>query len=88
MATLQELEERVSKIEQRNKSVEQDKAWETSYARRILLILFTYLSIGIYLGAIGVSNPWLSAIVPSLGFWFSTLSLPFFKKYWERYIKK
>lgn len=82
MDKLQDLEERVSKIEARNKRVEEDKAWETSFTRKIFLILFTYISIGLYLGVIKVDNPWLNAIVPSVGFLLSTLSLPFFKNYW------
>ena len=87
MSTIQELEQRVSKIEERNKKVEKDKQWEVSYTRRIILILFTYLTIGFYLDAIEISSPWLNAIVPSLAFWLSTLTMPFFKKLWERYIK-
>ena len=87
MSTLQELEHRISKIEARNKKVEKDKQWESSYTRRIILILFTYLTIGFYLNAIEVTNPWLNAIVPSLAFWLSTLTIPLFKKIWERYIK-
>ena len=34
------------------------------------------------MNAIGVNNPWLNAIIPSLGFLLSTLSLPFFKNIW------
>ena len=88
MASLSNLETRVSGIEKRNKKVELDKAWETSITRRVLLVLFTYLAIGFYLRAIGVGNPWLNAIVPSVGFLLSTLTLPVFKKFWERYIHK
>lgn len=86
MSTIQELEKRIKVIENRNKRVEQDKKWETSSTRRTLLIIFTYLAIGFYLAAINVSNPWLNAIVPALAFWLSTLTLPFFRKLWERYI--
>lgn len=76
------LEDRVIVIEQRNNRVEADKAWETSWTRRLLLTLFTYLAIGIYLWAIDVSRPWLNAIVPAVGFMLSTLTMPFFKKLW------
>ena len=88
MNTPDSLEKRVTKIEERNKRVEQDKKWETSYTRRGLLIIFTYLAIGFYMNAIEVSNSWLNAIVPSLAFWLSTLTLPLFRKLWERYIHK
>ena len=39
---LEELEERINKIEKRNKMVEGDKAWETSTLRKILIILICY----------------------------------------------
>ncbi|MBS3052443.1 MAG: hypothetical protein J4428_03680 [Candidatus Aenigmarchaeota archaeon] len=88
MSNLKELEERVEKIEERNKKVENDKAWETSYTRRILLSIFTYLAIGLYLNSINISKPWINAIVPTLGFMISTLTLPFFKKLWLKYAYK
>ena len=77
-----DLEQRIQKIEERNAEVTADKAWETSWARRLLLALFTYLAISIYLWAIGVGNPWLNGIVPTAGFMISTLTMPFFKNLW------
>jgi hypothetical protein len=88
MSEIKELEERVIKLEARNKDVEQNKAWETSLTRRILIILFTYLAIALYLKFIVGINPWVNAIVPALGFLLSTLTLPFFKNFWSRYIYK
>lgn len=82
------LEERVEKIEDRNKKVEADKAWETSITRRGLLILFTYLAIGAYLNVIYVPNPWQNAIVPAIAFLLSTLTLPFFKSLWQKHFYK
>ncbi len=76
------LEERIKRIEQRNRSVESDKAWETSVSRRVLIVLFTYLAIGLYLFAINVQPWWLHAIVPTAGFLLSTLTLPFFRERW------
>jgi hypothetical protein len=84
MADLDELENRVSEIEKRNKRVETDKAWETSWFRKVLLLLFTYLTIGTYLWIIGIANPLVNAVVPAVGFLLSTLTLPFFKRLWER----
>lgn len=82
--TIEALEQRVIALEQRNKRVELDKAWETSTQRKILLIIFTYISIGLYMWIIGVSLPWLNAVIPSLGFLLSTLTLPFFKRLWMK----
>lgn len=88
MDKYRQLEKRINDIENRNKKVELDKAWETSYTRRFFVIVFTYLSIALYLKYVINVEPWLNAIVPTLGFLFSTLTLPFFKKIWERYIYK
>lgn len=88
MTNLESLEKRLKNIENRNKKVEIDKAWETSLTRKILLICFTYLSIGFYLNAINIDRPWFNAIVPALGFFLSTLTLPYFKNLWLRMIKK
>ena len=85
---MNEFEPRIRRIEERNESVEADKAWETSWARRTLLALFTYLALGLYLWAIAVPKPWVNAIVPAAGFMISTLTLPFFKKRWlKRYVR-
>ena len=81
-------EQRLHQIEERNAKVEIDKAWETSWTRRGLLALFTYLAISIYLSAISIENPWLNAIVPTAGFMISTLTMPFFKKLWLARKKK
>ncbi|RJQ25472.1 hypothetical protein C4577_05620 [Candidatus Parcubacteria bacterium] len=85
---MENLEERIEKIEKRNQKVERDKVWETSFTRRILLIVFTYLAIAIYFEAIGVDRPFLNAVVPATGFLLSTLTLPYFKHIWEKYIYK
>ncbi|KKQ23874.1 MAG: hypothetical protein US40_C0010G0006 [Candidatus Roizmanbacteria bacterium GW2011_GWC2_37_13] len=83
---LKEIEKEISLIKERNNKVETDKAWETSLTRKILLFIFTYLAIGLYINVIGVEKPWLNAVVPSVGFLLSTLTLPFFKNLWKRYI--
>ncbi len=84
MAKIKDLEKEIRKLKQRNRRVEADKAWETSYERRFLLTLFTYLAIGVYLQIINIPDPWLNAIVPAVAFMLSTLTLPFFKKLWLR----
>lgn len=88
MADLDNLKKRVTNLEKRNIKVEANKTWELSWTRRLLLVIFTYLSIGFYLNAIKITDPWLNAVVPSLAFLLSTLTFPFFKKVWERYVNK
>lgn len=82
------LEERVAKIEARNKKVEKDKAWETSLTRKILIALFTYIIISLYMKFILGVNPWINAIVPTVGFLLSTLALSYFRNFWETYLYK
>lgn len=81
------LEERVQKIEERNRGVEQDKAWETSVVRRIILAVFSYLVIAIFFLVIELPNPWVNAIVPALAFMIQQLSMPYFKKLWLKFRK-
>ncbi|NTU72804.1 hypothetical protein HGB07_01355 [Candidatus Roizmanbacteria bacterium] len=88
MTDIQELQKEIEEIKERNRAVEKNKAWEGSYTRRILLIIFTYLAIALYLNVIEVDRPWINAIVPAVGFLLSTLSLSFFKGLWSRYIYK
>lgn len=76
------IESRLVKIESRNEHVELDKSWETSWTRRILLSVFTYLALGIYMWAIDIPRPWLSSIVPAVGFMISTLTMPWIKEKW------
>ncbi len=88
MTSIDDLEKEILLIKSRNKKVETDKAWETSWTRKLLLMIFTYLSIGFYLQAINIDKHWLNAIVPSVGFLLSTLTLPHFKKIWENNFHK
>ena len=77
---MENLEDRVGKIEERNRGVEQEKAWETSLSRRLLLAVFSYLVVAIFFIIIEIPNPWLNAIVPALAFLIQQLSMPYFKK--------
>jgi len=88
MGDIDEFRREIQDIKERNSRVEIDKAWETSWMRRALLILFTYLAIGVYLRAIQVNRPWLNAIVPAVAFLLSTLTMPFFKKVWLRFHRR
>ena len=87
MTDLISLTKRIEAIEKRNRIVEMDKAWETSRTRKAILIFLTYLSLALYFHYILKANPWLNAIVPTAGFWLSTLGLPFFRKVWENYTR-
>jgi len=84
-----QIEKEIKAINQRNKRVEADKAWEVSRARKILIAIFTYIIIVLFFSAMNLPSPFINAIVPTLGFVLSTLSLPYFKKYWiKKFYKK
>lgn len=82
------MKKEIENIKERNKRVEGDKAWETSKFRRIVITIMTYVIVGIFLMLIKAPKPWLSALVPTVGFILSTLTLPLFKNHWIKKIYK
>lgn len=78
----QDIENRLRKIELRNSKVEQDKKWETSLARKIAIACITYVVLAFYFGFFLGVNPWISALVPTIGFLLSTMSLSIVKEMW------
>ena len=85
---MEEISQEIEKIHTRNRSVEADKAWETSLTRKCLIALFTYILIVLFMYFSGLKNYWINAIVPTIGFILSTLSFPFFKKVWLQYHRR
>ena len=79
---MKHIEKRIEKIEERNKRVENDKAWETSFLRKILIIVMTYVFAVFYLKIADTTNPYFGAIVPCVGFYLSTQSINIIKKIW------
>ena len=81
-----DLEDRINRIEERNKKVTLDKKWETSLTRRIFIMLLTYIVVLIYSYIIKkYDNIFLSSLVPVIGFGLSTLSLKFIRKVWDKH---
>lgn len=76
------LQQQIDEIKERNKRVEADKAWETSWTRKIIILILTYIVIVIFFDVAELPRPLLNAIVPSLAFLLSTLTLSLFKKIW------
>jgi hypothetical protein len=85
---MSDVEKRLNAIEQRNKKVELDKAWETSLSRKIIIVVLTYAIIVLFFYVAQLPKPFINSIVPTTGFVFSTLSLPFFKRLWIKYRAK
>lgn len=79
------VEKEIEKIKKRNKKVELDKAWETSWTRKICIMILTYIVVIIYSYLIKqYDNIFLSSLVPVIGFTLSTLSLRYIRKIWEK----
>ncbi|MBN2127662.1 MAG: hypothetical protein JW703_04735 [Candidatus Diapherotrites archaeon] len=78
----QEIETELQKIKERNKKVELNKAWETSLTRKTLIAVLTYIVIVIFLIQIKNSEPFINAVVPTIGFILSTLAIEPVKKIW------
>jgi len=81
------LEDKIKQIEERNKRVELDKKWETSWTRKICIMILTYIIVIIYSYLVrNYDNILLSSLVPVIGFSLSTLSLKIVRKIWEKKI--
>ena len=81
---LKELEKEIGKVKVRNKRVEADKAWETSFTRRVLVTVLTYFVIVLFFYFAELPKPFVNSIVPALAFLLSTVTLSFFKKMWMK----
>lgn len=79
---IEKLEKRVKDIENRNKRVEGDKAWEVSNLRKALILIMTYIFAVLYLTVADTTNPFLGAVVPCAGFFLSTQTVKLVKKWW------
>ena len=86
---MKDLEKRVDLIEARNKRVELDKKWETSFTRRISICILTYIVVLLFSYLINTGNNiFLSSLVPVIGFTLSTLSMGIIRKIWFNVINK
>jgi hypothetical protein len=77
-----DLEKEIEALKARNIKVEADKAWETSYFRRFLISVITYMVAAKVMYFIGSKNYALDALIPTIGYFLSSQSLPFIKKWW------
>ena len=83
MEELEKVKKEIEEIKARTKRVEMQKAWETSVARKVTIIITTYVFMFIVFSFVFNSErPYLDAIVPTFGFFLSTLSLGIVKDWW------
>ncbi|MFH1712232.1 MAG: hypothetical protein ABH846_03290 [Patescibacteria group bacterium] len=81
---LDRLKKELENIKKRNQRVEGDKAWEVSTFRKLLITIITYIIASLVLYMIDVKNFYLGALVPTVGYLLSTLTIPIIKKWWLR----
>lgn len=79
---LEQINNRLTQIEERNKRVEAEKAWETSLARKVCIIVTTYLITSLVFWIIGIEGVFLNALIPTVAYSLSTLSFPMIKYRW------
>ena len=77
-----QIEQEIASIKERNARVGAEKAWETSWFRRLTITLLTYFAAAIWLYVLDVNNFWANALVPAIGYFLSVQSLPFIKNWW------
>ena len=88
MLTLEQLQKEIEEIKARNRRVETDKAWETSWSRKLLILILTYFVVIIFFSVTNLGNPFINAIVPTIGFFLSTLTIPICKRLWIKHYQK
>lgn len=77
-----ELLAEIAAIKARNARVEANKAWETSRCRLVSVALLTYVSMVLLMYIIGAETPFIAAIIPTMGFVLSNVSLRVIKERW------
>ncbi len=82
------IENEIKKINSRNKKVEIDKAWETSIFRKATIAVLTYFVVVLFFYFAWFDKPFINALVPTMWFLLSTLSMSFFKEIWLKYFYK
>jgi len=76
------LETDIERLKERNARVELDKSWETSWTRRIFISIITYVVAIIWLYLIKENGVYFKAVVPTVGYLLSTMTIPQLKKFW------
>lgn len=77
-----DLEQELRELKERNARVELDKAWEKSATRIGTIMAVTYVLAAIVFTLIGADRVLRNAVIPTLGYFLSTQSLPAVKKWW------
>lgn len=79
-STLEHLEKEIEVLKSRNARVEKEKAWETSWQRKLGIIVMTYFVMILVFWSLGNDRPLSNAIVPTIGYTLTTLSMGWMKR--------
>lgn len=88
MLSLESLQTQINEIKSRNARVEADKAWETSWTRRVTIVVLTYIVVLVIFVIARLPDPFVNAIVPSLAFVVSSLTMGGIKRWWLGNVRK
>jgi putative acetyltransferase len=78
LATLED----IKNLQERNKMIEAEKAWETSWTRRAIIAIVTYIIVAFWLAIIGVSHNLIHALVAVASYLVGMAMLPMIKEHW------
>ncbi|MFA6522886.1 MAG: hypothetical protein WCS85_00765 [Candidatus Peribacteraceae bacterium] len=81
---MENMEQTMQAILDRNARVEREKAWEVSWTRRLSITVLTYLIVSFFLWQLGLPYPFFQSLIPSGAYLLSTLSLPWIKRRWMK----
>lgn len=79
-----DLERTLIEMQERNRRVEADKAWEISWTRTLIIAAMIYVIAAFFLWNMYAPSYLLQALIPAGGWILSTASLPWFKKRWQQ----
>ncbi|MCE9541849.1 hypothetical protein K8R03_04835 [Candidatus Kaiserbacteria bacterium] len=79
---IEKIQQDIAEIKERNLRVEAEKAWEGSVSRIVTIMAITYIVACVALYVIGNDHPFRNGLIPTIGFFLSTQSIPFLKNIW------
>lgn len=79
------MEREIAAIRERNARVEGDKRWEVSNCRKLSILGLTYTVALLAFFSMGTRYFYLDALIPTLGYFLSTRSLPVIRHWWESF---
>jgi hypothetical protein len=84
MPTLESLQNEIDALKARNAKVEANKAWETSSLRIGTIVGITYFVAVLLMISLGTPQPFFAALMPTVGFFLSTQTLPVLQRWYLR----